>query len=149
MVNRSTVVAAFCALGLLCSSLSFAQDVTVSDLKGKGGTLLGADELKGVLPGALLRYENAQYVTSMKLNTDGTLAGKADPRIGGSGGPNSGFTGTWRVSDEGRWCGVHERRGAELGKYCRDILKVGDKFYYSPGNRNNDSRPAYEMSITK
>ena len=149
MASRSAVLSAVCALGLMCSALSFAQDVTVGDLMAKGARYLSAEELKALLPGALLRYENAEYVTSIKLNTDGSINGTAQKRIGASGGPNPGFTGEWRISDEGRWCGVHQVRGAEWGKYCRDVLKAGDKYYYSTGSRKNDARPAYELSIRK
>jgi hypothetical protein len=61
MTSRSAVLSAVCALGLMCSALSFAQDVTVGDLMAKGATYLSAEELKALLPGALLRYENAEY----------------------------------------------------------------------------------------
>jgi hypothetical protein len=150
MASRSAVFSAVCALGLMCSSLSFAQELTVGYLKAKGATFLSAEELKAVLPGALLRYENAQFLTSMKLNTDGSLNGRSDKRVGQSGEHNPGFAGEWRISDEGRWCAVQrQHRGPELGKYCRDVLKVGEKFYYSAGNRSNDSRPAYELSVSK
>ena len=65
--------------------------------------MLSAEQLKTLLPGALVRYENAENATSVKLNTDGSLNGRTDRRIGGSGGRNPGYEGEWTITEEGRW----------------------------------------------
>jgi hypothetical protein len=61
---------------------------------------------------------------------------------------NSGYIGDWRI-ENGRWCGVTRLRGAELGRFCRDVLKLDDKYYYAEGNRKNDGRSAYELVVSK
>ena len=61
MTSRSAVLSAVCALGLMCSALSFAQDVTVGDLMAKGATYLSAEELKACYP--------ARYCATRTRNT--------------------------------------------------------------------------------
>jgi hypothetical protein len=138
----------FCVTALF-NGVTLAQDVSVSELKAKGAKVLSADELKNVLSGAQVRYENAQYQTQMKLNSDGTLNGRSESTAGASSATRDlGYDGEWTITD-GRWCGVTRRRGAELSKYCRDVLKLNDAYYYAEGNRKDDRRRATKMSISK
>ena len=122
----------------------------MADLKAKGAKVLNADEVKGLLVGANQSYENAQFITQMTVNADGSLNGSGRRRVGGSGHTGM-FRGKWNITDSGRFCAEHENFGAYGGsaKYCRDIYNLGDKHYYAQGNPKNDERAAVEMRISK
>src|SRR3982751_3682214 len=137
-MNRPSFLIAGLVLPMFFAASVLGQDMTVGELKSKGATMLTDADLKTLLPGVQVRYENAQYRTQMRLNADGTLAGRSDPRIGGTVTMNSGYNGEWRI-ENGRWCAVTRLR-AELGRFCRDVLKLDEKYYYAEGNRKNDGR---------
>ena len=143
----SFAVIAIIALGF--GSHTFAQEVTIGDLKAKGGTVLSAEELKALLPGAIARYETAEFVYQQKFEPDGSSTGSWQRRLGGAQQMVQ-FSATWSIED-GRWCGIQRsyRSNEVVAKYCRDIINVGDKSYYASGNRNNDGRTAYEIRFNK
>lgn len=136
--------------GLLCALPAAGQDVSVGELKAKGAVVLSEQDVKGLLTGAQVRYENVQNETQMKLNADGSLQGVSKRRIGGRG-AGTPYSGSWNINDQGRWCA--ETQGASVSggsaTFCRDILKLGDKYYYAGGNAKNDARTAVEMTVSK
>lgn len=152
-MNKALSAPAIAFLFLLPVSIATAQEpMTVGDLKAKGATVLNAEEVKTLLVGATQRYENSQFATTMKVSPDGSLSGTSARRLGSSGGGGgSGFTGEWKVTDDGQFCAETKVFGAYGGgaKYCRNILKADDKYYYAQGNPKNDKRTAVEMSISK
>jgi hypothetical protein len=133
----------------LCFDSAYAQEITVADLKSKGAVLLSAEELKAFLPGATARFETAEYAYQMKLEAGGTTSGSFMKRLGGR--QMVQFVGDWNLSDDGRWCGTQRsyRSNEVVLKYCRDVLKLGDAYYYAGGNKNNDQRPVTEMKVSR
>ena len=143
--------AAIVVFSILWGASAYSQDMSVEALKSKGATVLSADDAEALLTGALLRYENNRAIYQMKLNANGSLNGRASKRIiGGSG---KMLHGDWKVTSDGRWCGElllpFGPNGGPSGSFCRDILKLGDKYYYSGGNAQDGARPAFEMAVTK
>jgi hypothetical protein len=124
-----------------------AQDVTVGEVKSKGATVLSAEEVKSLLSGATVSYENSRFRTQMKLDADGTVTGSSSNRIGSAGG--STIVGKWNVNDQGRWCADVGRTAIGGTKYCRTVLKAADKHYYVNGAANDDSRAAVEFSVRR
>lgn len=146
---KKCLAVAAAGLFLSVSAISaYAQQVTVGELKSKGASVLSAEETKGLLTGATVRYENDQNETQMKLDAAGTLAGTARRRIGGSLGVS--FGGEWRVGEDGRWCAKTVAfRGVGGTDFCRTIIKAGDKYYYAGGSAKDETRPAFEMTVSK
>jgi len=127
-----------------------AQEMTVQELKQKGARQLPAAEVKTALTDATLRYENVENATQLRLKADGSVYGIARRRVGSTGGGRA-FSGTWKVTDEGRWCFEAQSfgQGSGGGAFCRDVFQLGDKYFYAGGNPKNDGRPAVEMSVSK
>lgn len=132
------------------ASAAHAEDMTVQELKSKGARQLSAAEIKGALTGATLRYDFADAETQVRLKADGSLDGVAKRRIGSTGGGRA-FSGTWKITDEGRWCVEAQSFGAGSGSgaICRDVFQLEDKYFYAVGNPRNDGRRAVEMSVSK
>lgn len=133
-------------------SATYAQEITVEELKSKGAAVLGASEAKSVLTGALVRYETGNNEVQLRLKADGGIDGSGKRRFGGGSGWV--YMGSWQVTEEGRWCGETQTFGPAGGnnKFCRDIIKLGDKYYYAAapaGNAKDDARRASELSISK
>ena len=149
-MKRLLVNAVIVISGLLFALPAIGQDMSVGELKAKGAVVLSEQEVKGLLTGAQVRYENAQNETQMKLNADGSLQGVSKRRIGGRGAGNP-YSGSWNINDQGRWCAETQGTSAGGGSatFCRDILKLGDKYYYASGNAKNDARPTVEMTVSK
>jgi hypothetical protein len=144
---------AIAMISLVALAPAFAQEMTVADLKAKGGAPVAGDDLKTLLSGATLRYELTSGNTEMRLKPDGTLDGIARRSIGG--GAGNSYNGTWRISEDGRLlCGETSMFGGGQGaggstKWCRDFYKLGDKYYSGLGVARNDARPLTEIRISK
>ena len=129
-------------VGLLFCTSGLADEMPFSDLKAKGATVLSEDEVKQLLTGATVRYESASNNTQMKLAADGSVQGFSTPRIGAA--AATPFDGKWRI-ESNRWC-VETRRGF---RFCRDVIKAGDKYYSSLANTRDESRLASELAVTR
>jgi len=148
MTSGSKSIAAIVALAWACGAQ--AQELTVQEIKSKGGKQLAAEEVKTTLSGATLRYDFADAETQVRLKADGSLDGVAKRRVGSTGGGRA-FSGTWNVTDEGRWCVEVQTfgQGSGGGAICRDVFRLEDKYFYAVGNPRNDARRAIEMSVSK
>lgn len=139
--------------GASAYSQAYQEEISIEALKSKGATVLSADEAEALLTGATLRYGNYgnnRGNIQMRLNADGSLSGSSSKRIVSGSGKR--FSGDWKVTSDGRWCGELRSFGHQGGpnfSFCRDILKLGDKYYYSGGNAQDGARPAVEMAVTK
>ena len=126
-----------------------AQEGTLGDLKTKGAKVLSAEEIKELLTGATVRFESDQFAMQMKLDASGSIAGSAVRRIGGS--YTATLGGKCRITDNALWCGETQVIGGAGGgaKWCRSVLRLGDKHYFIYGPVRDDTRPAFEMSVTR
>ena len=138
----------------LAGTQTRAEGIKVEELKSKGATVLSVDEMKSLLTGTRVRYQNDQFLTQMSLNGDGTLAGTST-RVGGAGASGLvNFGGRWEFSDKGQWCGETKNFTSGQGrgggaKWCRSILKLDDKYYYTGGAGVKEGAVAYEISVTR
>lgn len=125
-----------------------AQDFTIGELRAKDATVLSADELKSLMTGATVRYENAKFRTQFKMETNGKLVGSTQRTMGTAGGTT--LTGDWKVTDQGQWCGsITSAAGGAGSEWCRTVLKLGSTYYYAAGAAKDPARPAYEMKVSK
>ena len=132
----------------LVSSLAIAQEATVGELKAKGATVLSAEEVKGLVTGATVRYDGPKFTGQMQLDPSGSIAGSSQKRVAAAGRPST-FGGKWRMNDNAQWCVTVEVRGFTEPESCRAVLKMGDKYYLTLGPAIGEKRPAYEMSVSK
>src|SRR6266542_1339817 len=90
----------------LCAAAANAQVVTLADVKGKGAVQLSADDLKQLMPGAkVVSRTDAGSTRRWENKADGTFVASSDSAgKSGRARPSSG-NGTWRVADDGRFCG--------------------------------------------
>ena len=152
-MNKAALATTALLLGFSAAP-AIGQGVAVGDLKAKGATVLSADDVKTLVAGSNVRYQNENFLTQITFNQDGTLAGTST-RTGGAG--TSGlrsFRGRWELSDKGLWCAETQNLTSGQGrgggaKWCRTILKLDDKFYYAGGAAQRDEAQAYEMSIRR
>jgi hypothetical protein len=131
-----------------------AEGVQVGELKSKGAAVLSVEEMKALLSGTRVRWQNDLVLTQMDVNGDGTVAGSTT-RTGGAGASGIvNFRGDWRFSEQGRWCAetkfLTNGQGRGGGaKWCRSILRLGDKYYYAGGAATKADAMAYELEVTK
>lgn len=143
MIRSAT---ALLALGFC--TLAGAQVSSFADVKAKGGVQLGAADLKELMPGAKVISRTPTGSTrSWSNKPDGTFVASSDSR-GFSTGRTVYVTasGTWRVSDEGRFC-VKIQWTTIQEDWCRLMFKVGDK-YYGVG-KLDDTAQASEFEFSK
>ena len=112
----------------MSTTAAYAQELTVADLKAKGAKVLNADEVKSLLVGANQSYENAQFVTQMTVNPDGSLNGSGRKRVGG--GQTGMFRGKWNITDTRavlRRAREFRRRMAAAPSTVGTYYNLGDK----------------------
>lgn len=109
------------------AGVAYSQEMTTDELKSKGATVVAKDDLAALLKGANVRYERAQGPRQITLNADGSLVGSQ--YFTGRSKPTT-VTGTWRIAEDGRWCGTTVVRG-HGEDYCRTVWKLDDKYYFS------------------
>lgn len=130
------------------SALANAQAITLADVKARHATQLDANELKRLTPAAkVVSRTPAGSTRRWENRTDGTLIASSDT-VGHSGGRSRAFhgRGTWRVTDDGRYC-VSIEWNVRSEQWCRHIFKAGDK-YYGVG-KLIDSARAHELTFAK
>jgi hypothetical protein len=128
----------FVAAYAICSSAG-AQVATLGDVKAQGGVQLSAQELRNLMPEANVVSRTQGGSTRYWHNRpDGTFSAVSDGR-GQTGGRNAyaNAEGTWRVTDEGRWCvSIPWPRAPD--NWCRYIFRLDEK-YYGVGTLSNES----------
>jgi len=121
----------FAVLGSLVSISALAQDAAVK---------MGREELLSFLPGTKVTHVNSAGSERHWTNEpDGTLYANTNNKTfgNGTGSVVSGQAGTWKISDEGKYCiDIDWKRVNE--KWCSYILKgQGDTYYL---NKVDESR---------
>jgi len=136
-----TVAASFAAI-------SYAQVLTLADIKTKGAVELSGQELQQLMPSAkVVSRTNAGSTRNWENKSDGTFVASSDNAGGQSGRsrPSSG-NGTWQVTDDGTYCvSIDWNRTQE--KWCRHVFKAGDK--YCGVAKLEDSAAASEFEFSK
>jgi hypothetical protein len=144
---RRTLLFFVLLMGFPVFPVAVAQVLTLADVKVKNGVQLSASEVKQLLPGAkVVSLTNAGSTRSWHNAPDGAFAASSDSRgADGRGRPASG-TGTWRLTDDGRYC-VAIQWNRQTEDWCRYIFKAGDK-YYGVG-KLEDTAVASEFAFSK
>ena len=133
---------------LLASGAAFAQKAaTLADLDAATRTTLGKDDLLQLLPGATMRRTNVQgSVQAWTNDAGGSFVVSSDNR--GTQGHNSTAKGSWKISDDGRYCVVIEWNRNPTEDWCRVIMKVGESYYAAKSDKNETDR-VYRLEISK
>lgn len=136
-------------LAAVTVSSAAAADITnYADVKANGGVQLTTAQLNELLPGSkVVNKTQAGSTRTWENKPDGSLSASSDGR-GFAGGRNAyaSATGTWKVSDTGRYC-VNIKWPATADDWCLLLFKVGDK-YYTVGSTEDSSR-VMEFEIRK
>ncbi|MEP7101134.1 MAG: DUF995 domain-containing protein [Burkholderiales bacterium] len=129
------------------SGLALADPPAVlADLAAQGKTTLGKGELQQLLPGASMRRMNVQGSAQAWTNEpDGSFVVSSDNR--GQQGNNSTARGTWKISDDGRYCVTIEWKRNPTEDWCRVIVKSGDGYYAARSDK--DTERVYPLEIKK
>ena len=118
--------------------LPVAAQANISEVMQQSGVKLSAEELKALLPGsAVSGFNNAGGQFSMSLNPDGSMSGNTSVLDARRGAP-AGLSGTWRVSDEGKYCYESTNlKTKETDKRCVSVFRAGDAYFMSGGDAPN------------
>jgi hypothetical protein len=140
--------AIFVVISFGTCSLACAQTMTLSDVKAKNGVKLSAEDLKQLLPGANVMHRTPTGTTRRWENkTDGTLVASSDSgAITGGRGYRVTAPGTWRISDDGRFC-VSIKWNLTPEDACRYVFKADGK-YFGVG-KLEDTQPVGDFEFSK
>jgi uncharacterized protein YdeI (BOF family) len=130
------------------SAAVLADEMTLADAKAKGASKLSADDLKGLLPGATNRSETERASRSWNHGADGKLQATAQGKAGTSAGRATSAFGTWRVTDDGKYCVEVAWKQVSDEKWCRVVYKVGDS-YYGFSDDSNESAKGHPFTLSK
>jgi len=135
------------ALVVACG-FAFAQKAAVlGDLAAQDRVTLGKDELTQLLPGAKMRRYNAQGSAQAWSNdSGGSFVISSDNR--GTQGVNSTATGSWKISDDGRYCLTIEWKRNPTEDWCRLIVKAGGNYYVTRSDKVETER-VYLVEISR
>jgi hypothetical protein len=137
-------VAAFLAVTL--SSAVCAEELTVAALKSKGAQLLTKDDLAALLPDARLTREFDRGDLHINTLKDGSINADFQGKTRNTGQLKG--TGSWKVSDDGKYCvEIRWNRAFEDVSGCRRMYKAGDD-YYATASDADDAKP-YRYKISK
>lgn len=121
------------AILAIVPAVALGQEVELGTLLDKGAVRLTKAELESLVPGATTKF--TQWTTGAKGqgNVDYSWQNAADgkiPHAFGRGMKSSwDGTGTWRISEDGRYC--WDLMMQREWKSCRFVFKVGDGYYMS------------------
>ncbi len=135
---------------LLFSPMLFAQTANpdkLADINAQGGQQLSVEELRVLLPEAMVRsYTRTGSTRSWRNDADGTFAATSDGRGFRSGAPGR-ARGTWHIGDNGTYCATLEWPSI-TEQWCRYLFKVGDK-YFGVRSLADPSVDAHAYDITR
>jgi hypothetical protein len=130
------------------SAVTLADEMTLADAKAKAASKLSADDLKSLLPGATNRSETERNNRSWNHGADGKLQATAQGKAGSSAGRATSAFGTWRVSDDGKYCVEVAWKQVSDEKWCRVVYKLGDS-YYGFSDDSNESAKGHAFTLSK
>jgi hypothetical protein len=145
-MSRFIVVLTLASLG--AAGLVQADTLSLAEIKSRNGVLLSAEQLQRLLPGAKVVNQVPNGSTRIWTNEpSGSMVVSTDAR-GVTGGRTRlrSAEGSWRIDHDAycvniRWLRVEEH-------WCRQIYKVGDK-YYGVGMTASEDAPATEFEFSK
>lgn len=110
-----------------------AQNLVYRDLESKSPKKLSKEEATELLTGAKMsRISERGNVHNWSNDSDGKFVVSSDNRGAGavraSGRPTT-SSGTWQISDDGRYCVLIEWKGVPTEQWCRFILQTTDGYY--------------------
>lgn len=130
---------------ILAVSAVVAAALVSSIAMADGGQPLSRDELQQLLPGAKVEITNSSGSTVAWTNAaDGSIEAHShvnDPTSEQA--YNGHGTGTWKISDDGKFCAHIEWRKARITDWCRAVVKQED------GSFILDGSPGLKMVVSK
>ena len=140
---RFTLIAA----AWIFSAAGHAQEMTRGQMSSGGGVKLAAEPLKALLQGATVGWASLStgQPCQLALKNDGSMVGGCFTSAKRP--PQNPTTGSWRIADNGRWCRREIVRAVEGSEICREIWKLGEKYYFP--QKADDQSPLHELTIGK
>lgn len=110
----------------------------------EGATLLSREELAGLIPGTKATYvTKAGSIHRWANEPDGKFVASTDAKTVSMSSRLAGTArGTWRISDEGRYCiNIDWRTGVE--DWCQFVFRASDGSYFLTGSdrQSGERRP--------
>ena len=129
------------------------QAATQADLESLHPEKLSGEQLTALMPGAKISrvsgQGNAQYWTHRE---DGTMNVFNENRFGAQGSAMGGRTayrpGTWRISEDGRYCVHIEWKHIEDEDWCRYVFKT-DQGYYTSKAESDPAAKVFKLEIAR
>jgi hypothetical protein len=123
---------------------SFVSSIAMAD----GGQPLSRDELQQLLPGAQVEITNPNGSTIGWTNAaDGSVEAHSHANDPTSQQAYNGHgRGTWKISDDGKFCAHIEWRKARITDWCLPVVKQDDGSFVLDGQ---DGSPAMKMIVSK
>ena len=135
----------------LSSALASGQTISVfNDLAPLSPRTLSKDELEQLLPGARMSRASTRGNTATWINeANGRFTVRSDDRAISGRGASSKAEGSWRITDDGRYCVTIEwQHGKDPETWCRFVLATGDG-YYAVKTPGVGSEPVHRIGIEK
>jgi hypothetical protein len=145
-MSRFTVVLTLASLA--AAGLVQADTLSLAQIKSRNGILLSAEQLQKLLPGAKVVNQARNGSTRTWTNAPGgsMMISTDAPGRGGTRYLRS-AEGSWRIDHDAYCVRIQwPSRGEE--HWCRQIYKVGDK-YYGVGMTASEDAPATEFEFSK
>ena len=125
---------------------AYAEELTLGALKAQGAQPVSKEDLAKLLSGASLTRQVERGEVHIHTLADGSL--NADYRSKMRNVNQIKGYGTWKVSDDGKYCfDIKWNRGFEDVSGCRSLYKVADD-YYGAGS-DGDEAKLYHYTISK
>jgi hypothetical protein len=139
-------------LAVSCTHTAFAQDeMSMDELKAKNAKKLSKEELEQLMPGATVhRWTEAGVELYWNNAPDGKF--RANERVTGTMGAgrrHTGGPGSWKISEDGRYCVDIDWDLHGNEKWCRDIYQVDSGYYMHKKGKSDTGGKAILLKIEK
>ena len=133
---------------VLFMSLAQAQPAAVvRDLEALSPVTLTKEQLQALMPNAKISRTVANGNQHIWTNEPGHKFIISTTNMARGGKPTS-TSGTWQISNDGRFCVLIEWRTVETEDWCRFVIKTTDGYYATKSARAGTEK-VYKLDISK
>lgn len=134
--------------------LAQENEISLEQLQARNAEKLSREKLEQLLPGArVMRMTGGGAELSWTNHPDGKfIANDRQTRSGGLGqrsGMGGSAPGTWRISEDGRYCVDIDWNTRDREKWCRDLYQVNGHYYMIRKGKGGGEDKAMLLEIRK